>query len=317
MKKVLLGLIMAILAVAVNAESVPTRQVTIITSFPVGSGPDNVLRKIQPGLEKTWGTKVLIENKPGGNGTVAYDACNKAVNDSQNVNLCYTEAAVFWAIPQIYGNDDVTKNLKFFGNSHYAPLVLATSTNVTTKQGLVDHVRANPNFGSWSVGSVGQISGQELSDQLHILAKHVAYKDYGIWLADVSNETLSYSFVTLGSGQALYRAGKIRFVAVATDERDPVFSDVPTVKEYTGNRNWVNLGAYASFYVRKDIPTDVERSLKSGMTQVLATTDVKSDLIIRGYRPWNHSDTETQKIMAAEQVYYYRALKQFNINLRP
>ena len=160
MKKVLLGLIMAALAFTVNAQS--TKEVFIITSFPVGSGPDSLLRELQPDLQKIYNATVIVENKPGGNGSVAFDACNRAA-DQQKTVLCYTEAAVFWGIPKIYGNDNVTRNLKFFAVSHFAPLVLVTSENVTNRQQLIEHIKKHPNFGRWAVGSVGHFTGQEIS----------------------------------------------------------------------------------------------------------------------------------------------------------
>jgi tripartite-type tricarboxylate transporter receptor subunit TctC len=314
MKK-LLVILAASFALTVNAQN---KDVTIITSFPVGSGPDSLLREIQPDLQKIYNAPVIIDNKPGGNGAVAFDACNRA-SEQQKTTLCYTEAAVFWAIPKIYGNDTVTKNLKFFAVSHFAPLVLVTSENVSNRQQLIEHIKKHPNFGSWAVGSVGQITGQELVDHLKIGGtQHVPYKDYGQWLMDVANQNLGFSFPTIGSATPLYRAGKIKFIAVATKQRDPVFSDVPTMEEYfPGLKNFVPLGAYGAFYVSKDMSSTTEQTLLAGMKQALSNPNLKSSLIIRGYRPWTKSDTETRKILNAEQEHYYQALTQFNINLRP
>jgi tripartite-type tricarboxylate transporter receptor subunit TctC len=314
MKKVLLGLFMAVLAFTVNAQS--NKDVVIITSFPVGSGPDSLLREIQPDLQRIYNTTVVVDNKPGGNGAVAFDACNRAAEQQKTV-LCYTEAAVFWGIPKVFGNDNVTKNLKFFAVSHFAPLVLVTSDNVADRKQLIEHIKQHPNFGSWAVGSVGQITGQEISNYLKIDTEHVPYKDYGQWLMDVANQNLGFSFPTLGSATPLYRAGKIKFIAVATKQRDPVFSDVPTVEEYfPGLKNFVPLGAYGAFYVSRDMPAATEKTLLTGMQQALANPKLKSSLIIRGYRPWTKTDAETRKILEAEQEHYYQALKQFNINLR-
>lgn len=313
MKKLLLALSLAFLALTAAAQS--SKDIVIITSFPVGSGPDSLLREIQPDLQKIYNATVIIENKPGGNGAVAFDACNRSAE--QRTTLCYTEAAVFWGIPKVFGNDNVTQNLKFFAVSHFAPLVLVTSENVNNRQQLIEHIKRHPNFGSWAVGSVGQITGQEISNYLNIPTEHVPYKDYGQWLMDVSNQNLGFSFPTLGSATPLYRAGKIKFVAVASRHRDPVFSDVPTIEEYfPGLKNFVPLGAYGAFYVSKDMPAATERTLLAGMKQALANPTLKSSLIIRGYRPWTKNDAETRKILEAEQAHYYQALKQFNINLR-
>lgn len=313
MKKLLLALSLAFLAVTATAQS--NKDIVIITSFPVGSGPDSLLREIQPDLQRIYNATVVIENRPGGNGAVAFDACNRSAE--QRTTLCYTEAAVFWGIPKVFGNDNVTRNLKFFAVSHFAPLVLVTSEKVTNRQQLIEHIKRHPNFGSWAVGSVGQITGQEISNYLKISTEHVPYKDYGQWLMDVSNQNLGFSFPTLGSATPLYRAGKIKFVAVASRHRDPVFSDVPTIEEYfPGLKNFVPLGAYGAFYVSKDMPAATERTLLAGMRQALANPNLKSSLIIRGYRPWTKDDAETRKILNVEQEHYYQALKQFNINLR-
>ena len=314
MKKILLALSLALLVFSANAQSF--KEVVIITSFPVGSGPDSLLREIQPDLQRIYNTTVIIDNKPGGNGAVAFDACNRAAEQQKTV-LCYTEAAVFWGIPKVFGNDNVTRNLKFFAVSHFAPLVLVTSENVTNRQELVEHIKRHPNFGSWAVGSVGQITGQELSNYLKLDTQHVAYKDYGQWLMDVANGNLGFSFPTIGSATPLYRGNKIKFIAVATKHRDPVFSDVPTMEEYfPGLKNFVPLGAYGAFYINKDTPSATERTLLTGMQQALTNPNLKSSLIIRGYRPWTKDDAETRKILAAEQAHYYQALKDFNINLR-
>jgi len=313
MKKLLIALATALCALTAQAQI--GKEVVIITSFPVGSGPDSLLRELQPDLQRIYNTTVIIDNRPGGNGAVAFEACNRAAE--QKTVLCYTEAAVFWGIPKVFGNDTVTKNLKFFAVSHFAPLVLVTSENVNNRRELVEHIKAHPNFGSWAVGSVGQITGQELSNYLKLDTQHVAYKDYGQWLMDVANQNLGFSFPTIGSATPLYRAGKIKFIAVATKQRDPVFSDVPTIEEYfPGLKNFVPLGAYGAFYVNRDMPAATEQTLLAGMKQALANPNLKSSLIIRGYRPWTKTDAETRKILDDEQAHYYLALTQFRINLR-
>ena len=56
------------------AQQFPTKQVRIISPFPVGGGPDGVARLVADKLSRTWGTGVIVENRPGGNGFIAIDA---------------------------------------------------------------------------------------------------------------------------------------------------------------------------------------------------------------------------------------------------
>src|SRR5690606_28351693 len=69
----------------VAAQQFPTKQVRIISPFPVGGGPDGVARLVADKLSRTWGTGVIVENRPGGNGFIAIDAWKRGAKDGHDL----------------------------------------------------------------------------------------------------------------------------------------------------------------------------------------------------------------------------------------
>ena len=68
-----------------QAQDFPTRQVRIITPFPVGSGPEGVTRLVADKLSRMWGKPVIVENRPGGNGFIAIDAFKRGATDGHDL----------------------------------------------------------------------------------------------------------------------------------------------------------------------------------------------------------------------------------------
>lgn len=316
MKKIFFGLVMTLLGLTVNAQPLGNKEVVIITSFPVGSGPDVVLRNLQPELSKVWQAPVVIDNKPGGSGTVAFNACRQALGNKNIIPLCYTEAAVLWAHPLVTGNKELTASLKLLIPSHVADLVLVAPNNTRTLQDLKATLQQRPNFGSWAVGSVGQISSNQVAEHLRVTAQHIPYKDYTQWLVDISNGNPPFSFVTVGSSQAMQKLGRVHYLAIATEQRDPLYPDLPTVNEFLGTKNFANLRAIGTFFIDQSIDTNTNRILYTGLKQVLDRPVIKADLISRLYRPWTVSEADSQRVFDRDQANYYRLLNKYKIEMR-
>lgn len=316
MKKIILSLLLAGSALIANAQIFQGKDIVIITSFPAGSGPDVVLRNLQPELSKVWQAPVIIENRPGGSGSIAFNACQQALKNSKVVPLCYTEAAVLWAHPLVTGNKELTANLRLLIPSHVADLVLVAPNDVKNLQDLRTAVQRRQNFGSWAVGSVGQISSNQVSEFFGVTSTHIPYKDYNQWLIDISNGQLPFSFVTVGSSQAMQKLGRVHYLAIATEKRDPLYPDLPTVNEFLGTKNFVNLRAIGTFFIDQSIDQKTNRALYSGLYQVLNRSDVKADLIGRLYRPWSVSEADSQRVFDQDQANYYRFLKKYKIEMR-
>lgn len=318
MKKILALLcFLAAMPLSVSADTLPFKQITIITHFPVGSGPDAMVRKISETVTRLYNIPVIMENKPGGQGAVALAACNAAVNSVNNVNICYADSAVVWALPLITGKDDNTKNLKNLFTTNYSDLGLIASANIKTLDELKAAIKKNPNYGSWSLGSTGQISSLELLKALNLKAEHIPYKDYSQWLIDVSTGRLAFSFATLGSSQPMIQSGKLRFLAIGTNVRDPEYPELPTVNEFLGkNSKFIPIKAIGMYMVKKDMPLVDQQALITVFMAALKEPEVKADIASRLFRVWPYSQAETPAQLEKEQRNYLRAIKEYNIEMK-
>lgn len=304
-------------AVSMASEPLPFRQITIITHFPVGAGPDGMIRKIGEEITRTHNIPVVIDNRPGGQGAIAMAACAAAVNSAKNVNICYADSAVVWALPLITGKDDLVEPFKNLFTINYTDLGLVTSSSIKNLNDLKEAIKKNPNYGSWSVGSTGQVASLELLKALNLKAEHIPYRDFNQWLIDVSTGRLAFSFSTVGSTQALVKAGKLNFMAIGIPARDPEFPNIPTVDELLGkNSGFVPIRAIGLYMVKKDMPWADQRALTSMFVAASKSPEVKADLDSKLYRSWPYTQAETPALLEKEKRNYLRAIKEFNIQMK-
>ncbi len=143
---------------SVHAQDFPTKPVRILTPFPVGSGPEGVLRLLADKLSRTWGKSVVVENKPGGNGFIAIDTFKRGATDGHD--LIQLDSVHFSAYPHLF------KKLPYDPKADLEPLVpvfktyffmaVATDSKYKTVADVIADAKANPgklNYGSWSVGN--------------------------------------------------------------------------------------------------------------------------------------------------------------------
>jgi tripartite-type tricarboxylate transporter receptor subunit TctC len=314
MKKLFALLFAAVVSMTAQASDFPSKTVTIVTSFPVGAGPDGVVRAMSQELSKIWNQPVVVENRPGGNGVVSLGAFNQTPADGYTVYL--TDPTVIYAYPLVYGKDDLTANVKTLIPSTTTDLVLVTSPAITNAKELQAAIQKSPSYGSWAIGSTSQMYASQVATVFGVTAQHLPYKDYGQWLTDVSNQQLGFSFSTMASAQALQRAGKLRFLAIAADERNSQYPDVPTIDELVGKKT----GVYgpktgAAFYIKKGTPAEAEAALRAGFRKAYETATVKEAIASRGYKRWVARDSEIERVMADDEAKYHRLIRQLNIKL--
>jgi len=97
------------------AQAFPTKPVRIITPFPVGSGPEGVVRLVADKLSRTWGQPVVVENRPGGNGFIAIDAFKRGATDGHD--LIQLDNVHLSAYPHLF------KKLPYDAQKDFEPLL--------------------------------------------------------------------------------------------------------------------------------------------------------------------------------------------------
>jgi tripartite-type tricarboxylate transporter receptor subunit TctC len=312
---ILKKLVSFILFVSAFSCAVADKPLTIYSSYPVGSGPDNFARQVVETLSKKLSTSTVIENRPGGNGAVALASFNNAPADGLSVLL--TGLDVVPTMPLIYGNSDNIKELKLLAPAFKTDLVLISSAAVNRLDDLKKLAKDRPLYGSWAIGSSSHIYGEQLARHLGIQADHAPYKDFNQWYIDVSNQQLAYSFGTIASGTALEKAGRIRFLAIASVTRDPFYPEIPTLDEFLGRKTGI-VGPVtgAAFYINKNTPVAAEAKLREAMIATLQSSEVQQKIHALNYRSWINNTAEANRALNENSVRYQQLIQQLNINLK-
>ena len=217
------------------AQTYPNKPIRLVVPFPPGGPTDVMARLIAQRLSSTLGS-VILENKAGAGGTIGTKAVAAAEPDGYNL--------LFGGTSTLAINPAVYKDLRYDPVTSFAPvamvstspfvLVVHPSVPVHSVDELVRYAKANPgkvNFGSAGVGTTPHLAGELFKSLTGVDVVHVPYKGGGPVLTDLVAGQIQMTFELTAVLLPLIRAGKLRALAVATEERNPDLPEVPTMIE--------------------------------------------------------------------------------------
>ena len=220
------------------AQAWPTRQpIRLIVPFPPGGPTDLVGREAARVLREGLGGNavVVVENRPGGNGTVGLEVLAKAAPDGYTLGL----TAITLAIAPHLGNApfDPFRDYSYISNLvSMSPLLVANpSTPANNLAELVAYARANPgklSYGTPGVATIPHLSAELLSKAAGIKMMHIPYKGATQQIQDLLAGVTPLDFQSsLVVALPHIKAGKLKAIAVLTPNRTPQLPDVPTAVE--------------------------------------------------------------------------------------
>jgi len=297
----------------------PTRPVRLISPFPVGSGPDGVARLVADKLARAWGQPVTVDNKPGGNGFIAINAFKRGATDGHD--LIHLENVHLTAYPHLF------KKLPFDGNKDFeliAPLFkthffITTSANSKYRNvaDLVADAKANPgrlSYGSWSVGNPAHLGSALFETMTGTKMQHVVYKETSQLYSGVANGELTFALGTSATAGALYRAGKLKFLAIAAPRRLEAFKDVPTVVEAGGPAGF-EVSGWTAVAAPGGVPPAVLEKIRRDVAKALSEQDVRDKFVAFGYEAFSATPSEFARHISAESSRFAEVIKKVGAQL--
>ena len=316
---VLLALGGTAMAQSSTAASYPTRPVTVVTAFAVGSGPDAVLRIVGEKLATRWKQSVTVDNRPGGGGFVAIEYARRAKPDGYT--LLQLDSEHVSALPYLY------KNKNFNTLDHFDPVapLFLTPFFVTVPTGspwknmadLIKSAKAEPgkvSYGSWGVGSPGHLGGEWLDYLTGSKMTHVPYREVSQLFTSVANGDPAWSFGSLPSSQGIYKSGKIRYIAVAAPKRIPQMPDVPTVAEAGGPAE-LDVNSFVSLLSPKGLDAATRDKIRSDVVAVLQDPQVKEKFSTFAFQPITWTVPEMQQFAKKKSEQYKLLIEKAHISL--
>ncbi|MGR6808121.1 Bug family tripartite tricarboxylate transporter substrate binding protein [Sphaerotilus natans] len=306
-------------AQAQSAVDFPNKPVTLFTAFAPGSGPDATLRLVADKLGRLWNQRVTVENRPGGGGFIAMEAARRTAADGYT--LLQLDSDHLGAVPHLYKQRGAAAVGAFepVASIFRTTFLVAVGTDSKwkTMSDLLAAARAEPgkvSYGSWGVGSPGHLGAELLEELTGIRMQHVPFREVSQLFPAVGSGDVAWSLGTLPSSSGAYKAGKLRYIAVASTKRLPQLPEVPTAQE-AGAPVGFDVNAFVVLVAPKGLPAPVRAKINADMARVLADPEIKARFDTFAFEPISWSPEEIARAAEAKSRVYEGLVKKANISL--
>lgn len=210
----------------------PTKDLRLIVPWQAGGSGDLSARTIAPLLEDELGVNVVVENRPGANGSVGYNWLKEQEPDGYNMSMVGAEVATLQFMDYDISPDDY----EFLSQIISGPGAIAVRTDspYETLQDLIDDAKERPGevtYSSPGVGSVWDNPAQGLQEMADIELTNVPFDGSAPSIAAAAAGDVDFSIDAVGSQKAQVDGGEMRYLAVLAEERLEELPDVPTAAE--------------------------------------------------------------------------------------
>jgi tripartite-type tricarboxylate transporter receptor subunit TctC len=296
----------------------PSKPITVVIPFPPGGQTDVIGRLVGDQLARRLGQPVVVENRPGVNGSLGSEQVARAAADGYT--LVVTGPGTH-AINQLVNHNvkyDARKDFTHIGMLTRAGNVLLASPAFKGKSvaDVVALSKANPrsiNFALTGIGSSGHMSMELLKQAAGIDFNAVPYKGDAPAITDLIGGQVDLLFVNATSAGAQVRGGKLRGLAVTSPERNGLLPDLPTMAE-AGQpevvaQSWTGLAGPAG------LPAAVVERLNRELQAILAQPEVRERFAATGNNAVPGTPADAERFIADEVGKWSKVVKAGNIRI--
>ena len=309
-----LALAGALLAGTAQAQTYPTRNITMVLPFAAGSGTDTTTRLIAAEVGKALGQQLVVDNKPGANGMLAATHVARAAPDGYT--LFVTTNTTHSANPSLMKQltYDPVKDFTPIARTGNLPFMLVINPDVPAKsvQELTAYAKANPGKLTYASGSSAAIvMGATYARRAGLDMLHVPYKSSPPALTDVIGGRVSMMFIDIPTGLPLVNAGKLRGLAVTTKDRSALLPDMPSMQE-TGVPDF-DITSWQGWFGPANLPKDVVTKVNAELRKVIENPEIKKQLGERGMDAFSGTPEDLAKFVNEQLVLWTRLIKEAGI----
>jgi tripartite-type tricarboxylate transporter receptor subunit TctC len=273
-----LGIGIFVLSGLASAQDYPSKPIVLVVPNPPGGFVDASARLLSDALAKVAGQSVVIDNRGGGSGNVAYQAVARANPDGYTLLNSYSAYHV--------GNPHLTPKLPWAQKDFVPVAMITVATNVIAVHPsvpandlseFIKHTRSNPgklSYASQGNGSLSHIGTEMFKLQTKTSMVHIPYRGSGPAVLDVLSGQVQVFITTPPSVMGHIKAGKLKGLAVAGKTRHPGLPSVPTATE-AGLKGF-ELEAWVGIFAPAGTPTDIVTKLSSQIKAALDMPETKA-----------------------------------------
>jgi tripartite-type tricarboxylate transporter receptor subunit TctC len=303
--------------VAARAQDYPTRLIKLVVGYPPGGPIDTTARILVPHLSAILGQTVIVENRPGATGSLA--AKNLVTTAADGYTIMLGNASSLAVMPAIthYRDYDSTKNFAPIAKltEGYEVLVVAPDGPKNVQE-LIAQARANPgklNFGSAGFGNLTHLSGELLKLRTGIDIVHIPYKGAPEAQTALLAGQIQMMFGDVAGLLPMVRAGKLRALGVASESRDKLAPELPTLIE-DGLPDFVAL-TFTGIVAPAKTPPAIVARLNGAIDKALADPEVRVALERLGAEVRPGAPADFAAFLAKEKTKWDEVVRQSGVSM--
>jgi tripartite-type tricarboxylate transporter receptor subunit TctC len=272
-------------AQAQQPSSYPDRPIRLVVAFVPGGATDTLARQISNDLKEALGQPIVVENKPGAGGYIAWSHVASSDPDGYTLLLAENALAISQALyKKSKSNFDPVAQYDAVTGIAVSPSALIAANTVPAKSvaELLTHARSVPqklNYASAGIGSVSHLNFEVFKDRTGMEAVHIPYKGGGQAIQDVVAGHVPMTISSVQATKGVVESGQVRALAVTGTTRSPAMPDVPTMQEAGVPPPDVELRFWFAIFGPKGLPEPVKDKLARAVATVMGDAAVRSRLV--------------------------------------
>jgi tripartite-type tricarboxylate transporter receptor subunit TctC len=258
-----------------QAQTYPSRQITIVVPFPPGGSTDVAGRIMAEKMRPLLGQPVIIENVGGAGGSIAVGRVARAAPDGYTIDIGQWDTHVGSIIYPL--NYDLQKDFEPIGLISVNPqlMVARKALPADDLKGLVAWMKANPGKITFvNQNAAAQVSGILLQQLTGTQVQFIPYRGAGPAMTDLISGQVDLLVVQGAVALPQVRGGTIKAIVNLSPNRSASMPDIPTSDE--GGVPGLYMSGWFGFFAPRSTPKDIIDKINSAMVQVLADPAVRT-----------------------------------------
>jgi len=286
-----------------QAQTFPTKTVRVVVPFSPGGTSDALTRLVGQELAKIWKQPVIVENRPGADGGVGAGAVARSAPDG--LTLFMGSSAPLVVQPNLYAK------LPYDAQKDFAPisfvanvqnlLVVNPSLGVSSLSELIALAKSRKTpltFASNGPGSSPHMAAEVFMSMAGVEMRHIPYKGSAPAMTDLIGGQVDLMFDNLPTALPMARSGRLIPLAVTGATRSPLAKDIPTVAE--SGLPAYDVTVWYGLLAPTGTPATIVSKISKDLAQVLASADVRDQLIQLGTEPASMTPEKFTAFMGVE-----------------
>lgn len=310
-------LALALLAFASLASAqYPNRPIKLVVPWPPGGAVDTIGRLIAQNISEPLGQPVLVENRAGAAGAIGSDIVAKSTPDGYTLLMGSTTViSVNPALQKLpYQPSDFAPITMVAFVPHM--LVIPAEIPANTLKEFVAWVKAHPgkvSYASAGPGTPHHIAGEMFKSMAGVDMLQVPYKGTGPALVDLLANRVQFMSVEAVAALPHVKAGRLKALGVATQQRNQLAPDVPTVAE--AGLPGFEVTAWYGVVAPVGVPQEAASLLATSISKALEAPAFREKLSNLGATPVGGTPEAFGEMLKRENAKWAKAIKDANIRL--